>query len=442
LGYSTYGLVNALFDDRVPTLDKLVALAEFAGGLGGMLRARSARMASDYGEFSAWNTQVGRGWQNVRWSAGDYLGQLAHNHGSWWRLPAWVAAQAAGFKTCFAPGTPLRTPDGSRNIEDIRVGDLVLSRDEHNCEGPVEAKVVEEVFVRAGSLWRLDVNGQTIRTTGEHPFFVAGKGWVPCHQLKVGERLLSESGAWLMVEAVEDTGVWSTVYNLRIADYHTYFVGDADEWGFSVWVHNYGSEAEFVHQEGHRFPTAEEARLVYRDFQNDYQLFGWEKEFATRQEAFNHFMEVRAIVAGHIQQGGEPFLVGRVGENFDQARPSATVPEHYRLLVPGDFRADFVPDVRRGRATTQQMNDVQPIGVRCGCHQCGATIGGRVVLDHQPPSELVPMIATRLGVPVDAIIIDGYPQCTSCRPVQGGQASQAIQHGYVPEWWLSNVKLR
>ena len=34
-----------------------------------------------------------------------------------------------------------------------------------------------------------------------------------------------------------DTGSWETVYNFRIADFHTYFVG-CDEWGFSVWAHN------------------------------------------------------------------------------------------------------------------------------------------------------------------------------------------------------------
>ena len=28
-----------------------------------------------------------------------------------------------------------------------------------------------------------------------------------------------------------------TVYNLRIEEYHTYFVGCA-EWGFSIWAHN------------------------------------------------------------------------------------------------------------------------------------------------------------------------------------------------------------
>jgi hypothetical protein len=44
---------------------------------------------------------------------------------------------------------------------------------------------------------------------------------------------------------VEDTGAWATVYNLRVADYHTYFVGGED-WGFSVWAHNadYATAAE------------------------------------------------------------------------------------------------------------------------------------------------------------------------------------------------------
>jgi hypothetical protein len=39
------------------------------------------------------------------------------------------------------------------------------------------------------------------------------------------------------VEEVYDTGGYETVYNLRVADFHTYFVG-SDEWRFSVWAHN------------------------------------------------------------------------------------------------------------------------------------------------------------------------------------------------------------
>ncbi|MEM4725185.1 MAG: hypothetical protein QXP01_09255 [Candidatus Hadarchaeum sp.] len=39
------------------------------------------------------------------------------------------------------------------------------------------------------------------------------------------------------MEAVRDTGREEVVYNCRVAEYHTYFVGDA-AWGFSVWAHN------------------------------------------------------------------------------------------------------------------------------------------------------------------------------------------------------------
>jgi hypothetical protein len=36
----------------------------------------------------------------------------------------------------------------------------------------------------------------------------------------------------------DDTGEYETVYNVRVADYHAYFVG-AEGWGFGVWAHNH-----------------------------------------------------------------------------------------------------------------------------------------------------------------------------------------------------------
>jgi hypothetical protein len=42
---------------------------------------------------------------------------------------------------------------------------------------------------------------------------------------------------WIEVEEVFATGEVEPVYNLRVAEYHTYFVGGGD-WGFSVWAHN------------------------------------------------------------------------------------------------------------------------------------------------------------------------------------------------------------
>jgi hypothetical protein len=45
------------------------------------------------------------------------------------------------------------------------------------------------------------------------------------------------NGTWVSVDSIADGGAMVPVYNLRVADYHTYFVG-TQTWGFSVWAHN------------------------------------------------------------------------------------------------------------------------------------------------------------------------------------------------------------
>ena len=139
--------------------------------------------------------------------------------------------------SCFAAGTPLLVPDGSKFIEDIRVGDLVLSRDEDDPEGPFVAKRVANLFQNYSPLLDLHLGGSVIRTTPEHPFWVIGRGWVAAQQIEVGESLLGAVGERTVVESIEGPSEPGAVYNLAIEEYHTYLVGAA-LWGFSVWVHN------------------------------------------------------------------------------------------------------------------------------------------------------------------------------------------------------------
>ena len=44
--------------------------------------------------------------------------------------------------------------------------------------------------------------------------------------LRVGDTLMGHDGEWLPVEDLLDTGEYETVYNLRVAEFHTY----AAEW--------------------------------------------------------------------------------------------------------------------------------------------------------------------------------------------------------------------
>ena len=66
-------------------------------------------------------------------------------------------------------------------------------------------------------------------TTPGHPFWVAGQGWRMTKQLNAGSRVHSLSGG-VPVESIKTFEPGSldleAAYNLIVADYNSYFVGD------------------------------------------------------------------------------------------------------------------------------------------------------------------------------------------------------------------------
>ena len=198
--------------------------------IGGGLGAAGGDVVSQLLEYSFLSDDEKQNW-SFDW------GRLVNNtvHGAVQSAMHARMQYANLLKACFCAGTPLRTMFGSKPIEEIQAGEWIVSRDESNPDGLLMAKQVEEVFVRTGRVWHLHVGGQLIRTTGEHPFYVKGRGWVAALELLPGDLLATEDGQWVPVEEVYDTGEYETVYNLRVADFHTYFVGSV-EWGFSVWA--------------------------------------------------------------------------------------------------------------------------------------------------------------------------------------------------------------
>ena len=97
---------------------------------------------------------------------------------------AWKAASQIPCN-CFTAGTKVQTDEGEKNIEDIKVGDRVLSKDEITGE-----QAYKEVTVlhrnEKDTTYRLSAGYQIIETTDNHPFWAEGKGWVLAVDLKVG----------------------------------------------------------------------------------------------------------------------------------------------------------------------------------------------------------------------------------------------------------------
>ncbi len=135
---------------------------------------------------------------------------------------------------CFLAGTPLLTQYGSLPIEQIERGMLVWARAEDDPQASPRLCVVEETFERVAAVVHLHVGGRVIGTTAEHRVWVKDRGWLAVGLLTPGDLLSSNDGQWIAVEGVHDTGEVLPVYNIRVAECATYFVGDVD-WGFSVW---------------------------------------------------------------------------------------------------------------------------------------------------------------------------------------------------------------
>ena len=221
---------------------------------------------------------------------------------------------------CFAKGTRLLTPDGSKPIEEFQVGDVLLSRDENDPSGPVLGKTVEEVFVNLARLWLVQAAGQEIWTTAEHPFYTKRRGWTPAGEMEVGDLLLGHDGRWVVLEKLEDTGEDDTVYNVRIADWHTYFVG-CQEWGWSVWSHNqYTSKPEFLKHE--------------RPFASD----------AEAEEQWNAYQQV----ANDLSPEDGPMLVNPDHIAFDAYVQPVATNDAERYTRQSEYPHDFRAGVRDG----------------------------------------------------------------------------------------------
>jgi hypothetical protein len=147
---------------------------------------------------------------------------------------------------CFPAGTLVATVDhGEQPIETLNVGDRIWSYDENTSH--LVKSVIKHVKKSEGILGTLKLsNGQEIKATMNHPFYVAEKEGFAIKRLDSlikGDKLISstrsafsDDGSTRIVEvsAVETDLIEEVkvVYNLSVDTFENYFV-------FGVLTHNY-----------------------------------------------------------------------------------------------------------------------------------------------------------------------------------------------------------
>ncbi|MBB3197373.1 polymorphic toxin-type HINT domain-containing protein, partial [Roseateles terrae] len=165
-------------------------------------------------------------------------------------------------KCSFRGDMLVQTSNGFSRIDDIKLGDWVLSRDERT-----NALANKRVLAQYSNPYRETVylgiinssgSTQTIVTNRIHPFFVKlpigrnappsseghnylgpipGGAWIDAQNLTVGLVLIGPDGKDQLVDSVQIRTEELRAFNLTVEDFHTYFIKapDGEE---AIWVHN------------------------------------------------------------------------------------------------------------------------------------------------------------------------------------------------------------
>lgn len=150
--------------------------------------------------------------------------------------PDYGGGCGAGAVRCFGAGTLVKTPQGPKAIETLKVGDTVTSYD-FESKKLIDSQVTRNFASEATEFMYIKFEGGVFpRVTPEHPFFSMSRNkWVNAQDLKQNEELLLNEHSDLKTSRVlfldRYKDLPTTVYNLEVDSTHNYFAND-------ILVHN------------------------------------------------------------------------------------------------------------------------------------------------------------------------------------------------------------
>jgi Pretoxin HINT domain len=176
----------------------------------------------------------------VRAVSGQTLGAEPDKWKSWWTDQLGYAFQASqpvakptftdlidvsswyASLECFGAGTLVHAAGGPTAIENIQVGDRVLTQDPSTGDLAYQPVMVIHRTRRAPTV-KLDLEDESLVATGIHRFWRAGKGWTMARDLKPGDHVRMVGGVMTVRSVQADKE--QPVYNLDVALNRDFFVG-------------------------------------------------------------------------------------------------------------------------------------------------------------------------------------------------------------------------
>lgn len=148
---------------------------------------------------------------------------------------------STNYTYCFVAGTKVKTENGFKNIEDIKVGEKVYSYNLENNELELK-KVLHIIESSTIDTYKMTIGGKTVEMSPKHQIYIIDKGWARAYDVKTGDLMLSSNNEKIEITNIEyikyDTPI--KTYNLTVDGNSNYFVTD-----IQVLVHNLPSASAY-----------------------------------------------------------------------------------------------------------------------------------------------------------------------------------------------------
>ena len=133
-----------------------------------------------------------------------------------------------GRGSCFAAGTLITTNNCYENIEDIKVGDIVLSYNEKTKKNEFSEVLQTMIHFVHEKIYSLFVKNDKLVVTGNHKFLITHKGqqeWIEASDIQIGDFVLLANGTLCEISDIDIETKFLTVYNFEVSNTHNYYVG-------------------------------------------------------------------------------------------------------------------------------------------------------------------------------------------------------------------------